>query len=282
MGAADALRARLSRLGFGCASFWAKPMFPAARAIALVHEAIERGVSVFDTGPMYAAGEAECRLGKAIHGIDLGKLVIMSKAGEPSAASGGHKDFSAAAIRHSLHGSLRRLGVERLDVLSLHGCPRRDWSDELRGELDRMRRDGEVLAVGLNSFDAADLDAAIGDPLFDALMFDVNVLNPGNAERALRAAAAGKLVFSAASLARAAYRRHWWHIRSAADGWYWLRAMRERPVAAWPAELVPTAGPADSPAQRALRWTLAQGGVDCALFNTTRLQHLRANLACLD
>lgn len=245
---------------------------------------MDLGITVFDTGPMYAAGEAERRLGAALAGRDRDRLVIMSKAGEVAPGMP-HKDFSPTAIEQSVEGSLRRLGVERLDVLWLHGCPRHGWDDELRAGLQRLKFRGLVDLVGLNSFDAHDLDAAITEVAFDALMFDVNFTRPENALRASRAAEQGKWVFSAAALARAPWNRRWWQVRSAADAWYWLRARqqgaphmghqvaRESPVA-------PHAD-ASTAAQRALRWSLAQPGVRCALFATTRVAHLRENAACL-
>lgn len=284
----DALRGRLSRLGFGCASYWAKPVFPRRRAIALVHEAIELGVTVFDTGPMYAAGEAERRLGAALAGRDRAGLVVMSKAGEATPGAP-HKDFSPFAIERSVTGSLQRLGVERIDVLWLHGCPRNGWSDDLREGLQRLKTRGLVDLVGLNSFDADDLDAAVDEQAFDALMFDVNFTRPDNSRRAALAANQGKLVFSAAALARAPWNRSWWQVRSPADAWYWLRAWRQGATAGTKSSRAHEAEPpacagapaAATAAQRSLQWSLAQPGVTCALFATTRPAHLRENAACL-
>ena len=56
--------ALVSELGFGCASFWGRSMFPEANAIALVHQALELGISFFDTGASYGGGVAETRLGR--------------------------------------------------------------------------------------------------------------------------------------------------------------------------------------------------------------------------
>ena len=53
----------VSVLGFGCAGYWAKKMFPERDALSVLEKAVERGVNVFDTGPSYAAGNAEHRLG---------------------------------------------------------------------------------------------------------------------------------------------------------------------------------------------------------------------------
>lgn len=280
----DALRARCSRLGFGCASYWAKPLFAGRRARSLVHEAIDLGISVFDTGPMYAAGEGERRLGQALRGRERERLVLMSKAGE-APRPGEPKDFSRAAIERSVEGSLRRLATDGLDVLWLHGCPRSDWNDTLRDTLLRIKDRGLAVAVGLNTFDAADIDASIDEPSFDALMFDVHVFRPDNAVRAERAVGKGKLVFSAAALARAPWRRNWWQVRSPADAWYWMRhrasAMPTEPAAETEVRVEAAAGRDESRARQALNWVLSRTAVDCALFNTTRLQHLRENAACM-
>ena len=53
----------VSEIGFGCASWWGKPAFDEGTAISLVHEAMALGVTLFDTGASYSAGEAEPRLG---------------------------------------------------------------------------------------------------------------------------------------------------------------------------------------------------------------------------
>ena len=273
----DDIRARCSRLGFGCASYWAKTVFPRQRAIGLVHDAVELGITVFDTGPMYAAGEAERRLGAALGAHRRDPLVIMSKAGEPASAHA-PKDFSPAAIEHSARASLGRLGIEHLDVLWLHGCPRSEWNDGLRRGLEQLKSLGLARLVGLNTFDADDIAAAIDEPMFDALMFDINLLRPENAMAAERAAARGKLVFSAAALARAAWNRHWWGIRAPSDVWYWLRANAVREKSVRVGE-----GGAAKPesAAHALTWVLDQAAVTCALVNTTRHAHLRENVACM-
>ncbi len=78
----------VSELGFGCASWWGKPRFEERTAIGLVHEALDRGVTLFDTGASYSAGEAEPRLGRALKGRDTSSLVIATKAGTYHAGGG--------------------------------------------------------------------------------------------------------------------------------------------------------------------------------------------------
>jgi aryl-alcohol dehydrogenase-like predicted oxidoreductase len=112
----------VSEIGFGCASFWGKPVFDERRALGLVHAAIDAGVTFFDTGSSYARGEAEPRLGRALKGRDASRLVIATKAGT-SHAGGGRivRDHSPGAIVASAEASLRRLGLDCLPLLQLHG-----------------------------------------------------------------------------------------------------------------------------------------------------------------
>src|SRR5207302_1383064 len=78
----------VSELAFGCASWWGKPRFDERTALGLVHEAIDRGVTLFDTGASYSAGQAEPRLGRALAGRNTSKLVIATKAGTFHAGGG--------------------------------------------------------------------------------------------------------------------------------------------------------------------------------------------------
>src|SRR5258708_1315374 len=98
----------VSEIGFGAASYWGKPVFDERRAVGLVHAALDGGVTFFDTGSSYSAGEAEPRLGRALKGRDAGKLVVATKAGTFHAGGGRiGRDFSAKAVTASAERSLR-------------------------------------------------------------------------------------------------------------------------------------------------------------------------------
>jgi len=120
-----------SILGFGCSAYWARPAFPDARAQALAEAAIEGGIRLFDTGPIYGAGLGERRLGRALRARGGAKgLVICTKVGTHVGADGRvFRDFSPEAVRISVNRSLERLGLDRIDGLHLHGPNRRrGWS----------------------------------------------------------------------------------------------------------------------------------------------------------
>jgi len=272
----------VSELGFGCASWWGKPRFDEATAIGLVHEAIDQGVTLFDTGASYSAGEAEPRLGRALKGRDAGRLVIATKAGTYHAGGGRiGRDMSSAAVVASAERSLRNLGVEALGLLQLHGPAIHELNDDMLQALAGLKARGLVRAVGLNSFDPAVMAHAIGLPGVDVIMVDYNVLRPEREPLIARAAAAGKGVLAGMPLAMGHTRPLLARLKGPQDLWYAARALaKHRGELARGRRFRFLHGlPGMSGSQAALAYVLANPGVSAAVFGATRPQHLRENLA---
>lgn len=272
---------RVSEIGFGAASWWGKPQFSEAAATRLVHAALDGGVSFFDTGASYSGGHAEPRLGRALRGRDVSSLVIASKAGTFAAGRSIGRDFSPAAIVASAESSLRNLGLDVLPLLQLHGPAASELTDELRGALQGLKTRGLVRALGVNSFDPAVIDLVIGLPDFDVVMVDYNVLRPEREPLIARAAAMGKGVLAGMALAMGHTGLQVAKLRAPRDLWYaargLLRHRREVQDGArfgFLSRLPGMTGP-----QAALAYVLANPDIACAVTGTTRLAHLRENLA---
>ncbi|MBU1377818.1 MAG: aldo/keto reductase [Alphaproteobacteria bacterium] len=271
----------VSELGFGCASWWGKPRFAEATAVGLVHQALDRGVTLFDTGASYSAGEAEPRLGRALKGRDTSRLVVATKAGTYHAGGGRiARDMSPAAIAASAERSLTNLGLETLGLLQLHGpsIPELEAAMETLAELKRR---GLIRAAGLNSFDPAVIAHAVGLAGIDVVMVDYNVLRPEREPLIARAAAAGKGVLAGMPLAMGHTRPLLDRLRGPQDLWYAARALAKHRV-----ELTRGAKfrflhrlPDMSGSQAALTYVLANPGVSAAVFGATRPEHLAENLA---
>ena len=92
------------------------------QSVATIEHALEHGVRFFDTAPLYGNGLAEERLGIALRGVPRDSYVLNTKVGILSGGvTGGFDyDFSAAGVERCFERSLRRLGIERIDVLHLH------------------------------------------------------------------------------------------------------------------------------------------------------------------
>jgi len=272
----------VSELGFGCASWWGKPRFDERTALGLVHEALDRGVTLFDTGASYSAGEAEPRLGRALKGRDTSRLVIATKAGTYHAGGGRiARDMTPAAIVASTERSLKTLGLETLGVLQLHGPSIGELDEAMQATLGGLKRRGLARAIGLNSFDPAVIEHAIGLEVFDAVMVDYNVLRPEREPLIARAVAAGKGVLAGMPLAMGHTRPLLARLKGPQDLWYAARA-----VAKHRGELARGRRfhflhrlPEMSGSQAALAYVLANPGVSAAVFGATRPEHLRENLA---
>ena len=275
----------VSELGFGCASWWGLPAMDERAALGLVHAAIDGGVTLFDTGASYSAGQAEPRLGRALKGRDTSGLVIATKAGTFHAGGGRiGRDMTPAAIAASAERSLRTLGVETLGLLQLHGPASAELTDDLFETLASLKARGLIRAAGLNSFDPAVVEHAIGLSGIDVVMVDYNVLRPEREPLIARAAAAGKGVLAGMPLAMGNTRPLLARLKGPRDLWYAARALvRHRDALARGGRFaVLHRQPDITGSQAALAYVLANGDVSAAVFGATRPAHLRENLAASD
>lgn len=270
----------VSEIGFGCASWWGMPAFAETEAAALVHAALDHGVTLFDTAPGYSRGEAEPRLGRALKGQDISKLIVATKAGTRFEAGRMVRDMTLPAIVASVEASLRRLGLESLPVVQLHGPGLGELTDEFAEGLRGLKTRGLVRALGVNSFDPAVIDRAIALPVFDLAMVDYNVLRPERAPLIARARAAGKGVLAGMALAMGHTQLQTLKLRRPRDVWYALRALKNHR-----ADIVRGARltflnklPGLTGAQAALAYVLGDPCVSSAIVGATRMPHLLENL----
>lgn len=133
---------------------------------AVVHAALEAGVTFFDTADIYGAeyGLSETRLGAALRGR-RDEAVIATKfghSGYPSPLADVGPKGGRAYIRAAVEGSLQRLGVEHIDLYQLHTPDPATPIAETLDALDELVREGKVGAIGHSNFDGgqlADADA---------------------------------------------------------------------------------------------------------------------------
>ncbi len=116
------------------------------KSLAALHSALELGYTHFDTAEMYAAGHAEELLGQAIRGSGITResLFITSKV-QP-------EHLRHAAILKSCEGSLRRLGMDYLDLYLIH-WPKMgmNLADTFRA-LNQLVKEGKVRHLGVSNF----------------------------------------------------------------------------------------------------------------------------------
>lgn len=133
----------------------------ADRAIACVHAALDAGITTFDTADVYAATKAEEVLGEALKGQRREGLEIFTKVYWPTGEGRNDRGLSRKHIIESCHGSLRRLGVDYLDLYQAH---RYDYATPLEETLrafDDLVRQGKVLYIGVSEWRAEEIQSAV-------------------------------------------------------------------------------------------------------------------------
>ena len=140
----------VSAIGLGCMSLsgvYGTSDEPAG--IALIHRAIDLGVDHFDSSDMYGWGQNEELLGRALKGRRNG-IVIVTKFGQtrrPGGANG--VDGSPAYIAQACEASLKRLGVEVIDLYYQHRVDPAVPVEETVGAMARLVEQGKVRFLGL-------------------------------------------------------------------------------------------------------------------------------------
>ena len=272
---------RISELGFGCASYWCESSFPAEQAVKLVVAAYEAGITYFDTGSSYGAGQAELRLGSAVKLLDRNTLIISTKAGTFMENRKLRRDFSPQSISKSLDSSLKRLGVDFVDILFLHAPTPRDLNEGVLNTLMQLKESGKVRCIGVNSFNHGVIRECIELP-FDGVMLNYNVLDQDSEPLIDLLAAKGKFIIGATAIAQALFL--WKTILSPSRKslYYLMRALarhrhRSDLLASRKLSFLNQYHGVSGP-QVAIAFVLRHPSIASAVFGTTSLQHLMENI----
>lgn len=275
---------KVSEIGFGCASFWGKKIFNEAEAIDLVHLAIAGGVTFFDTGSSYSGGNAEPRLGLALSRLASTKkheLVVATKAGTCLGKYGRlYKDFSPISVRKSVESSLARLTLDTIPLLQLHGPEMSDFTDELLTTLVRLKEEGKIRNLGVNSFNMNVIEYVMTLPQFGVVMIDYNIIRPER-DGIIKKLASQKFgVLAGMALAGGLYSDQRFKIKGLHDLWYAARALKNHRSDIMRGRRFHFINHEDgwTGDNIALAWVLRNPDISCAVIGTTRQSHLLSNL----
>jgi aryl-alcohol dehydrogenase-like predicted oxidoreductase len=248
----------VNRLGFGAMRLTGKGVWgpPEDRdeCIRVLRRAVELGVNFIDTANSYGPYVSERLIRKALHPYD--GVVIATKAGllrtGPDAWTPlGFPEY----LRQECEMSLRRLGVDTIDLFQLHRIDSKFPAEDQIGELVALQQEGKIRHIGLSEVDVAQLEAAQKTATIVSVqnMYNITVRS---AEAVLDACEAKGLGFIP---------------------WF--------PLAAGP--LAAPGGPlqriADNhhatPSQLALAWLLKRSPVMLPIPGTSKVAHLEENVA---
>lgn len=180
---------QVTRLGMGCAPLGG--LFedvPEARGLATVERALALGVNFFDTAPLYGYGKSETYLGRALAGVPRSSYVLATKVGrllistDPSQLEKREFDhpfpfrpvfdFSYDAVMRSFEESLKRLNLDRIDLLHIHD-PDDYYDQAIKGAypaVAKLRSEGVIRAVGAGMNQAEMLTRFAREGEFDCFL----------------------------------------------------------------------------------------------------------------
>jgi aryl-alcohol dehydrogenase-like predicted oxidoreductase len=157
-----ALPFNVSRIGLGTWAIggWMWGGTDEAAAIGVIHEAIDRGVTLIDTAPAYGFGRSEEIVGKAL--ADSGRrqrVVIATKAGLDWKDGQPFRNGSEARIRKEVEDSLRRLRTDVIDIYQVHWPDPKVPIEETAAAMADLQRAGKIRMIGVSNFSPAQIDA---------------------------------------------------------------------------------------------------------------------------
>ncbi len=232
---------------------------PARRtSLAVTRRAVELGVTLIDTAHLYGGGANEELLAEALHPYPDG-LLITTKVGV--ARSGPDDEWRLdgrpEVLRDQVEQALRRLRVERIELLQLHRIdPETPLADQV-GTLRELRDEGKIGRIGLSEVTVGELDQARRIVGIASVQNRYNLLDREH-EPVLAACEAAGIAFLP-----------WRPVA-------WGESGQRAEVAAVAAEVGAT------PTQLALAWLLGHSPVVLPIPGTARIDHLEENLAAED
>jgi aryl-alcohol dehydrogenase-like predicted oxidoreductase len=179
-------RVPVGAIGLGAMPLSTKDDRPSPEeAQAVVHAALDAGVTLIDTADAYARDEAEFGHNESLvaaalasYGGPVDGVLVATKGGHTRRGTDWELDGSPGYLRTACEGSLRRLGVDAIDLYQFHRPdPATPWEESMAG-LRHLYDAGLVRMLGISNADVAQIDVA-RSILGDALVSVQNQFSPG-------------------------------------------------------------------------------------------------------
>lgn len=278
-----------STLGLGCmgmSDFYG----PADRgeSIATIHAALDAGITLLDTGDFYGMGHNEMLIAEALKGRDRDKVILSVKYGALRDPGLGWNGFDArpAAMKNFLVYSLRRLGVDHIDIYRPARLDQGVPIEETIGAMADMVQAGYIRHVGLSEVGAHTIRrAAATHPICD-LQIEYALISRGIEAQILPACRElGIGITAYGVLSRGLFSGHWHKDRKTND--FRAHSPRFRPenLGANLALVDRLRAVAErlgaTPAQLAIAWVAAQGDMIVPLVGARTHERLKESLGAV-
>ena len=148
---------KVSRICLGCMTYgssrWRPWVLDEEASRPFFRRAWEAGINFFDTADMYSDGASEEVLGRALRDLAIPRerVVVATKVFNPMGPTANERGLSRKHIRHAIDASLRRLGLDHVDLYQIHRFDPTTPVEETLEALDAVVRSGKALAIGASS-----------------------------------------------------------------------------------------------------------------------------------
>jgi aryl-alcohol dehydrogenase-like predicted oxidoreductase len=152
---------KASRIGLGTWAIggWMWGGTDESESILTIHKAFDAGITLIDTAPIYGFGRSEEIVGKALKGLDRSKVVVATKLGLEWEGDKVFRNSTRERIRREVEDSLRRLGVDFIDLYQVHWPDPLVPMEETAEQMQRLIDEGKIRAVGVSNHSPEQMDA---------------------------------------------------------------------------------------------------------------------------
>jgi len=147
-------------------------------SIGAIRQALDEGINWIDTAAIYGLGHSEEIVGKAIRGSAYKPLIFTKCSMRWDSERKIYRSLKAASVAEELEGSLRRLGVETIDLYQIHWPNPDEEIEEGWGELARQQKAGKIRWIGVSNFNVAQLNRAQAIAPITSLQPPYSMLRP--------------------------------------------------------------------------------------------------------
>jgi aryl-alcohol dehydrogenase-like predicted oxidoreductase len=147
-------------------------------SIAAIHQALEEGINWIDTAAIYGLGHSEEVVGRAVKGRAEKPLIFTKCSMRWDAERKIYRSLKAESVREELENSLRRLGVETIDLYQVHWPNPDEEIEEGWAELARQQEAGKVRWIGVSNFSVAQMQRAQAIAPITSLQPPYSMLRP--------------------------------------------------------------------------------------------------------
>jgi aryl-alcohol dehydrogenase-like predicted oxidoreductase len=276
---------KVSVAGLGCGGFSRLGLGTGkseAEAVALIRQALDLGINLFDTAAVYGT---ESVVGQAIKTVPRESVVIATKAWIPRSEGRSAADRAVA----SLENSLKQLGTDYVDIFQLHGVSPRTYDraiEIIAPALLKEREKGKLKHLGVTEAGSSDAEhdmvlRAVEDGMWDVVMVAFHMMHQNARTKVFPRTMANRV----GTLLMFAVRNIFSRPERLATALRELTASGQLPRwladAPNPLGFLIHEGGASTMTEAAYRFVRHEPGVDVVLFGTGDSDHLRTNIASL-